>query len=104
MQAKKAILTALFLGTATLTAGAHADDVGPDQAMKLVQEGKVKSFEELNKAAQAQHPNAKIEETELEKEFGGYVYKVELRDQDNVQWDVELNAANGEVIRNERDD
>lgn len=83
----------------------HADDdVGPDQAVKLLQAGKIKPFEELNKAALAKHPGATIEETELEKEYNGYVYEVELRDAEGVEWNVELDAESGKIIRDYKDD
>lgn len=80
------------------------DDVGPDQAVKLLQEGKIKPFEELNKTALAKHPGATIEETELEKEYNGYVYEVELRDEQGVEWNVELDAESGKVIHDYKDD
>lgn len=83
----------------------HADDdVGPDQAVKLLQEGKIQSFEKLNEAALAKHPGATIEETELEKEYNGYVYEVELRDAEGVEWNVEINAESGKIIRDYKDD
>ena len=44
------------------------------------------------------------EETELEEENGRYLYKVELRDAQNQQWDLKLDAATGEVLENQKDD
>lgn len=80
------------------------DDIGPDQAIKLLQEGKIKSFEELNGAAQAKHPGATITETELENEYGRYIYKVELRDSQGMKWDVDLDATSGDILSDKRDD
>ncbi len=80
------------------------DDVGPDQAVKLLQAGKIKPFEDLNKAALAKHSGATIEETSLEKEYSGYVYEVELRDDQGVEWNVELDAASGKIIHDYKDD
>ena len=71
---------ALALGTA----GAFADDVRIDQAQALVS-------------------NGTITDTELEQEYGKYVYKVEIRDADGAEWDVDLDAANGEILKSERD-
>ena len=45
-----------------------------------------------------------IEETELEEEYGRYVYQLELRDDKGVQWDVELDAKTGEVLKDHQDD
>ncbi|MCB1631364.1 MAG: PepSY domain-containing protein [Pseudomonadales bacterium] len=81
-----------------------SEDIGPDQAVKLLQEGKIKSFEELNASAQAKHPGATIGETELEQEYGRYIYKVDLRDPQGQKWDVDLDAATGEVLQDSKDD
>jgi uncharacterized membrane protein YkoI len=98
-------LTALFaiaiLGTTGL---AQARDLGPDEALRLRDAGTVKSFEELNAAAVAKHPGAKVEDTELEEEYGRLVYQVELRDAQGVQWDVELDAKTGAVLKDHQDD
>ena len=101
-------LTLLFAAT-TLTFGANlalaADrDIGPDEALKLRDAGTIQSFESLNETALKQHPGAKVEETELEEENGRYLYKVELRDAQNQQWDLKLDAATGEVLKNRKDD
>ncbi len=99
-------LTALF--TAALIAGAagaaQARILGPDEALKLRDAGTIQSFEKLNAAALAQHPGATIEETELEEEYGRYIYQVEVRDTQGVQWDLELDATNGQILKNHRDD
>ncbi|WP_405118023.1 PepSY domain-containing protein [Pseudomonas leptonychotis] len=99
-------LTAVFATAAlTLTAGiAHARDIGPDEALKLRDTGTIESFEKLNAAALALHPGSKAEDTELEEEYGRYIYQVEVRDAQGVQWDVELDATNAQVLKNQRDD
>lgn len=99
-------LTALFAITAlTATAGlVQARDLGPDEALRLRDAGTIQNFEKLNAAAIAKHPGSKVEETELEEEYGRYIYQVELRDAQNVQWDLELDAATGEVLKDHRDD
>jgi uncharacterized membrane protein YkoI len=99
--ATAAALSALLLGA---TPGFAGDDIGPDKAVQLMQAGTIKSFDALNEAALAKHPNATIRDTELEREYGKYVYKVELRDADGVEWDVDLDAATGEVLDDRRDD
>ncbi|BBT17571.1 PepSY domain-containing protein [Metapseudomonas otitidis] len=99
-------LTALFATAvlATTSSLALARDLGPDEALKLRDAGTIQSFEKLNAAALAQHPGGTIHETELEEEYGRYVYQVELRDAKGVQWDVELDATNGQVLKNHQDD
>ncbi len=97
------ILSAMLFG---VTALSHADDdIGPDQAIKLIEAGTIKSFDELNKAVLALHPGGTIGETELDHEHGRYVYQVELRvGTPSEEWDVELDATTGEVLSNRRDD
>lgn len=99
-------LTALFTAAliAAATGAAQARDLGPDEALKLRDAGTIQSFEKLNAAALAQHPGATIEETELEEEYGRYIYQVEVRDTQGVQWDLELDATNGQILKNHRDD
>ncbi|MEK1904192.1 MAG: PepSY domain-containing protein [Pseudomonas sp.] len=99
-------LTTLFaLATlATAASMAQARDLGPDEALKLRDAGTVQSFEKLNQAALAKHPGSKVEETELEEEYGRYIYQVELRDAQGVQWDLELDASTGQVLKDHQDD
>lgn len=99
-------LTVLFTA-ATLALGANlamARDLGPDEALKLRDAGTIQSFEKLNEAALAKHPGATIEETELEEEYGRYIYQLELRDNKGVQWDLELDAKTGEILKSHQDD
>lgn len=99
-------LTALFTAaTLTLTAGlAQAKDVPVDQIPQLVKDGKIKPLEELNQVIMKLHPGATITDSELDNHFNGYEYEVELRDAKNVEWDVDVNAATGEVLKNKQDD
>ncbi|MDE1165396.1 MAG: PepSY domain-containing protein [Pseudomonas sp.] len=98
-------LTALFTVAALgLSAGiAQARDLGPDEALRLRDAGTIQSFEKLNAAALAKHPGAKIHETELEEQFGKYIYQVELRDANNVEWDIELDAVSGAILKDHQD-
>jgi uncharacterized membrane protein YkoI len=99
-------LTALFAVAAlATTAGiAQARDLGPDEALKLRDAGTIQSFEKLNAAAIAKHPGGTINETELEEEYGRYIYQVELRDAQGVQWDLKLDATNGQILKDHQDD
>ncbi|ARS49272.1 PepSY domain-containing protein [Pseudomonas sp. KHPS1] len=83
---------------------AQARDLGPDEAKRLQDAGTIKSFELLDEAILAQHPGARIEETELEDEYGRYIYQVDLRDAQGQQWDLELDASTGEILKNHQDD
>ena len=99
-------LTALFTAAAlTLSAGlAQADDVPVNQIPQLVKEGKIKPLEELNQIVLKLHPGATITDSDLDNHFNGNEYEVELKDAKGVEWDVDLNAATGEVLKNKQDD
>ena len=97
-------LTALFAAAAlTLTAGLAQADVPVDQIPQLVKDGKIKPLEDLNQIVLKLHPGATITDSDLDNHFNGYEYEVELRDAKNVEWDVDLNAATGEVLKNKQD-
>lgn len=101
MKTLTALLTAGVIGmTASL---AHARDLGPDEALRLRDAGTIVSFEKLNATALARHPGSTIHETELEEEYGKYIYQVELRDAQGVEWDLELDAVSGQVLKDHQD-
>lgn len=101
----QALTTVFAVAALAIAAGSvQARDLGPDEALKLRDAGTIQSFDKLNAAALAEHPEGKIEETELEEEYGRYIYQVEVRDQAGVQWDLELDASSGQVLKNRQDD
>lgn len=91
----------ILMATMTIHAG---EDVGIDQAVKLLQSGAIQPFEQLNAAALARHPGGSIGETELDSVYGRYVYKVDLRDAQGKKWDVDIDASNGTVLSDKLDD
>ena len=99
--------TLITLFTASLvaltTSLAHARDLGPDEALRLRDAGTIVSFEKLNASALAKHPGATITETELEEEYGKYIYQIELRDQQGIEWDLELDAVTGQLLKDHQD-
>ncbi len=98
-------LTAVFAAAAfALSANfAVAKDIPVNEVVKLVQSKQIKSLEELESLALAKHPGATVKESEVEDVYGRYVYKVELRDAQNIEWDVDLDAKTGEVLKDEQD-
>jgi len=94
--------------TAAITLGlfataTQARDLGPDEALRLRDAGTIQSFEKLNAAAIGRHPGATVKETELEESYGKHLYQVELRDAKGVEWDLELDAATGEILKDHQD-
>jgi uncharacterized membrane protein YkoI len=101
MKTLTALLTATLIG---LTASmAKARDLGPDEALRLRDAGTIVSFEKLNATALTKHPGSTITETELEEEYGKYIYQVELRDPQGIEWDLELDAVSGQVLKDHQD-
>ena len=101
MKTFTALFTASLIGlTASL---AQARDLGPDEALRLRDAGTIVSFEKLNATALAKHPGVKITETELEEEYGKYIYQVEMRDPQGIEWDLELDAVSGQVLKDHQD-
>lgn len=98
-------LTALFTASLiAMTASlAHARDLGPDEALRLRDAGTIVSFEKLNTTALSKHPGSTITETELEEEYGKFIYQVELRDPQGLDWDMELDAVSGQVLKDQQD-
>ena len=97
--------TALFAASLIgLTANlAQARDLGPDEALRLRDAGTIVSFEKLNATALAKHPGSTVTETELEEEYGKYIYQVELRDPQGIEWDLELDAVSGQILKDHQD-
>ncbi len=98
-------LTAFFIATFMVfgTNLVHARDLNTDEARKLQDAGTILPFEKLNAAALAEHPGATLTETELDEEYGKYIYQVDLRDKTGIEWNLELNATNGKVLKNHQD-
>ncbi|CRL51507.1 MULTISPECIES: PepSY domain-containing protein [Pseudomonas] len=99
------ILTALSAASIiAMTASlAHARDLGPDEALRLRDAGTIVSFEKLNATALTKHPGSTVTQTELEEEYGKYIYQVELRDPQGIEWDLELDAVSGQVLKDHQD-
>jgi uncharacterized membrane protein YkoI len=96
------LLFPVLLATAVPTVHAD-DDVRLDEANRLRQKGKIQSFDSLNEKVLTTRAG-EITDTELKQEHGRYVYKVAVRDAQGAEWDLELDASNGEVLQNRQHD
>lgn len=81
----------------------NARDIDPDEAAKLQASGIIQPIDRLNAAALARHPDSEITDTELDEEYGKHVYQVDLTDAKGIRWDVELDAATGQVLKDHQD-
>ena len=99
------ILLGLFVvsfAATTVTTDAVADD-DHEQARRLKESGQILSLEQILKAAQSVH-SGRVLEVELDNEKGRYVYEVELLDERGEVWELYFDAANGKLIKRERED
>lgn len=90
----------LTLGSSALLAD---DDVRMDEVNGLVEQGTIQSLESLNEKALAVQPGT-ITDTDLDKHYGRFIYEVEIRDAQGQEWDIDLDASNGDVLEHRRDD
>ncbi|MBT2296145.1 PepSY domain-containing protein [Pseudomonas fluorescens] len=98
-------LTAFFIAISMiLGAGlAQARDLDADEAQKLQDAGTIQPVEKLKATALAQHPGATLTDAELEQEYGKYIFQVDLRDAKGIDWELELDAVTGKVLKNHQD-
>lgn len=81
-----------------------AADVPLGEGVRLQEKGIIKSFEQVQAQVLELHPDAIIDETELHNVMGRFVYSVEIINKQNVEWEVDIDAVSGEIIKNQIDD
>jgi uncharacterized membrane protein YkoI len=82
-----------------------ADDDDHDKAtmeQKASAHGLISRDQAVEKALAAK--NGKVTDVDLDHEWFGYVYEIELVDEAGVEWDIDLDAKSGEVRKIKRDD
>jgi uncharacterized membrane protein YkoI len=80
-----------------------ARDIGPDEAAKLQSSGVIQPIDKLNAVAVDRHPGSEITDTELDEEYGKHIYQVDLTDKQGINWDIELDAVTGKVLKDHQD-
>jgi uncharacterized membrane protein YkoI len=81
----------------------HADDVGHDQALRLLKKGAILPLADISAKVQARVPG-KVLEVELEREDGRYVYEFKILRKNGRVQEVEADAATGKILKIEDDD
>ena len=97
--------TLLTLPLALLLAATPAvsRDLDQDEALRLRHEGLILPLESLLRQAMERHPGARLLEAELEEEDGIFVYEIELLTADGVARELELDARDGRLLKDEED-
>ncbi|SEE43532.1 Peptidase propeptide and YPEB domain-containing protein [Pseudomonas costantinii] len=96
-------LTALVAAGIIASTAAQARAVDPDKPLKIPGTVTIVAFEQLEATALALHPGSTLLDTDLDEAYGKYLYQVELEDADGIEWEVELDALTGRVLKNHQD-
>ncbi|WP_417662179.1 PepSY domain-containing protein [Pseudomonas sp.] len=88
----------------TLSQTAYSRDLDQDEALRLRREGVIQPLEQLMRPAMQRYPNATLLEAELEKEDDVLVYEIELLTQQGQVRELELDARDGRILKDEEDD
>lgn len=97
-------ISVFLLAVLVLSVEAQARDLDQDEALRLRQEGVILPLEHLMQPALGRYPRATLLEAELEEEGDVFVYEVELLTADGVVRELELDARDGRVLKDEEDD
>ena len=81
-----------------------ARDLDQDEALRLRQEGVIRPLEDLMAPALGRYPGAELLEAELEEEDDVLVYEVELLTADGTVRELELDARDGRILKDEVED
>ncbi len=100
---RPATLLLLPLALLLVATPAASRDLDQDEALRLRHEGLIQPLETLLRGALERHPGARLLEAELEEEDGLYVYEIELITVDGVAREIELDAHDGRVLKDEED-
>ncbi|SDT37820.1 PepSY domain-containing protein [Pseudomonas fuscovaginae UPB0736] len=93
----------VFFTLWTATSEVSGRDIAADEAAKLQAAGTILSLDRLATIALARHPGASPDETGLERRYGHYIYRIELRDAQGIEWEIELDASSGQVLKDHQD-
>lgn len=97
------LLVTLPLVLLLAAAPAVSRDLDQDEALRLRREGLIMPLEALLQRALERHPGASLLEAELEEEDGRYVYEIELLTTQGVARELEFDARDGRLIKDEED-
>ena len=98
-------LAAIAASLFACTLPAVADDDDHDNAtmeQRASAHGLISREQAVQKALAAKA--GKVTDVDLDHEWFGYVYEIELVDEAGVEWDIDIDAKSGEVRKIKRDD
>jgi len=104
MNLRSAALLLLSLSCGLAAAPGFARDLDQDEALRLRREGIIMPFEQLMQHVGKAYPGSTLLEAELEEEDGVLVYEVEILTTTGVVRELELDARDGKILKDEEDD
>jgi len=100
---RPATLLSVVLVMMLAAAPAVSRDLDQDEVLRLRREGLIQPLESLLQRAMQRHPGARLLEAELEEDDGLYVYEIELVTADGIARELEFNARDGRLLKDEQD-
>lgn len=82
---------------------AASRDLDQDEALRLRREGLIMPLEALLQRAMERYPGARLLEAELEEDDGIYIYEIELLTTNGIARELEFDARDGRLLKDEED-
>ena len=89
-----ALAGVVVLGGVAMTVGAEKSDIGAVEGFLTIEEAKAKAVEAVG---------GQVTEIEFEREKSGEKYEIDVKS-DGVEYDLDIDAKTGEVLRTKKDD
>ncbi|WP_460136978.1 PepSY domain-containing protein [Pseudomonas sp. S1_E04] len=96
-------LTALVAAAIIASSATQAVAMDPDKPLSVPATVTIVAFDQLEATALGLHPGSTLLDTDLDEAYGRYRYEVELQDRNGIEWEVELDALTGQVLKNHQD-
>lgn len=102
---KKSWLVPIAGAAVLLAAGiANASDkLSPAELDPLVKSGRVLPLDALQDAALDKHHGGHVKKGEVQRHKDGYIYEVEVTDRNGNDWDMDIDATTGLLLKDEKD-
>jgi uncharacterized membrane protein YkoI len=100
---KNWLVSAAAAAALLVTGVASAGHLSPAELDPLVKSGRVLPLDDLQAAVLEKHRGGHVKKGEVEEHRGGYIYEAEVADRDGNEWDVDVDATTGLLLKDEKD-
>lgn len=87
-----------------VTGAAIAADVSQETARRLNREGLILALDDILERVRERYPEARLLEAELETDDGRYVYEMEILTREGQVRELDVDAADAEILDDEEED